>query len=361
MSEIVFVTWDGGGNVPPALALAGGLADRGHAVRFIGHAAQREPLNRAGFEVIDAPRARSFDAAGPHSMMSFVRTFGDRGMGRDLCATLERRPADLVVVDCFLIGVMDVLRRRGIDFVVLEHLYDAYFRAGVLAGPLALALTASGRRPRRAVAAARSRLLTTLPALDPVDDPQVRQVGPVVDGATVTSEEPLVLVSLSTFGFPRMADCLQRVVDACAGLPDRVVVTTGPMIAPDELRVPAGVEVHRFVPHAELLPHATLLIGHGGHGTTMQALAHGVPVVVMPMDPTTDQPQVGASLEAIGAGRVVAKDASVAELATVIRELAAPGPHRTVAAELAATIRATDAVAAGVAHLEEVLAQPLRA
>lgn len=361
MSEIVFVTWDGGGNVPPALALAGALADRGHAVRFVGHAAQRDRLNAAGFEVIDAPRARRFSAAGPHSTASFVRTFADRGMGHDLCAALELRPADLVVVDCFLVGVMDVLRRRRVPYVVLEHLYDAYFRAGVVGGPLRLALSVLGRRPQQAVAAARARLLTTLPALDPVDDPQVHQVGPAVVAPAGQAGEPMVLVSLSTFGFAGMRDCLQRIIDACADLPERVVVTTGPLVDPDELRGPAGVEVHRFVPHAELLPSATLLVGHGGHGTTMQALAHGVPVLVVPMDPTTDQPLVGASLEAAGAGRVVAKDATVAEIAAAIRALAAPGPHRAAAEELGAAIRATDAVSAGADCLESLLTRPLPA
>ena len=34
MSEILFVTWDGGGNVPPALGIATELAARGHTVRF---------------------------------------------------------------------------------------------------------------------------------------------------------------------------------------------------------------------------------------------------------------------------------------------------------------------------------------
>jgi hypothetical protein len=40
MAELVFVTWDGGGNVPPALGLAGELVRRGHHVRFLGHQRQ---------------------------------------------------------------------------------------------------------------------------------------------------------------------------------------------------------------------------------------------------------------------------------------------------------------------------------
>lgn len=37
MSNLLFTTWDGGGNVPPALGIAGELQLRGHRVRVMGH------------------------------------------------------------------------------------------------------------------------------------------------------------------------------------------------------------------------------------------------------------------------------------------------------------------------------------
>ncbi|HET9995865.1 MAG TPA: hypothetical protein VFQ17_00040, partial [Nocardioides sp.] len=40
MADILFVTWDGGGNVPPAVGIAAELAARGHRVRFLGHPTQ---------------------------------------------------------------------------------------------------------------------------------------------------------------------------------------------------------------------------------------------------------------------------------------------------------------------------------
>ncbi len=55
MAEILFVTWDGGGNVPPALGIAGELSARGHAVRFVGHPRQRPSLEAAGVEVAPSP------------------------------------------------------------------------------------------------------------------------------------------------------------------------------------------------------------------------------------------------------------------------------------------------------------------
>src|SRR2546428_11949283 len=49
MGSILFVTWDGGGNLPPALGIGSELRRRGHTVRFLGHAQQREGIEAAGF------------------------------------------------------------------------------------------------------------------------------------------------------------------------------------------------------------------------------------------------------------------------------------------------------------------------
>ena len=93
-----------------------------------------------------------------------------------------------------------------------------------------------------------------------------------------------------------MPAALQRILDATAGLEARVVVTTGPAIDPASLRSAANHEVHRYVPHEELMPQVSLVVGHGGHATTMRALAHDLPLVVVPMHPLLDQPMVGASV-----------------------------------------------------------------
>jgi UDP:flavonoid glycosyltransferase YjiC (YdhE family) len=44
MREVLFVTWDGGGNLPPALGIASELRRRGHSVSFLGHAQQRSAI-----------------------------------------------------------------------------------------------------------------------------------------------------------------------------------------------------------------------------------------------------------------------------------------------------------------------------
>jgi hypothetical protein len=48
MSRIAFVTWDGGGNLAPGLAIARKLARRGHHAAFLGQATQRPAIEPAG-------------------------------------------------------------------------------------------------------------------------------------------------------------------------------------------------------------------------------------------------------------------------------------------------------------------------
>jgi UDP:flavonoid glycosyltransferase YjiC (YdhE family) len=338
MADFLVVTWDGGGNVPPAVGIATELRRRGHTVRFAGHPRQHASLTSAGFEVAPARDARSFSAVDANSVLTMVTTFGDRGLGRDVMAALAERPADLVVVDCMLFGVMEALRESRTPYVVLEHLYDAYFRKSWLRGPMGLGMRLKRLRPDASLAAARATYVASLPSLDPAGSSD--HVGPVVPFSPRVPSEPAVLVSLSTFRFPKMQECLQTVLDATAGLDARVVVTTGPVVDPAALRTAANHEVHRFVPHAELMPRMSLVVGHGGHSTTMQALAHDLPLVVMPMHPLLDQPMVGKSVEAAGAGRLVPKKIDAAALRPVVEALLADGPHRTAAARLGAEIRA---------------------
>ena len=358
MADILFVTWDGGGNVPPALGIARELQVRGHHVRFLGHTAQLDALAGAGMETVRPRHARDFDNRHDYSPLAIMATFGDRGMGRDLVDTVARRPADLVVVDSLMMGAVRAAADAGLHYAVLEHAYDSMYRRSILGGPMGLNLRLRRLRPTEALDRAAARILTTIPTLDPTAGlaANIRQVGPVVDFAPRrTSDRPTVLVSLSTFAFPRMARSFQAILDATRGLDARVVATTGPAVEPTELRVPDGVEIHRFVPHVELMPEAHVLVGHGGHGTTMQALAHDLPVLVMPMDRMTDQPAVGRSLVDAGAGRVVRKGASADRIAPLIAELVADGPHRPAAARLGAEVRSLPGARLGADVVEELL------
>jgi UDP:flavonoid glycosyltransferase YjiC (YdhE family) len=347
MSEILFATWDGGGNVPPAVAIAAELQRRGQTVRFIGHETQRDALTGAGFAFTPYAASRPFSSVEHNSLPRLVSLFTDQQMGTDVLAELEARPADLVVVDCVLLGVLRAMADSGTPYASLEHFFDAYLRKGWLRGPVGLAGRLKGLRPVNAWDSARLALVTSPPSMDPGNTGRapanVRFTGPALDlPAPSGMRDRAVLVSLSTFNFPGMGAALQRILDATAGLDARIIVTTGPVLDPADLRTAANHEVHRFVPHDELMPQVSLVVGHGGHATTMRALAHELPLVIMPMHPLLDQPMVGKAVAAAGAGEVVRKKASPDQLRPVIERLLADGPHRQAAARLAAEIRELD-------------------
>jgi hypothetical protein len=125
-----------------------------------------------------------------------------------------------------------------------------------------------------------------------------------VPGWVAELEPPLVYATLGTlFNRP---DLLGTLVEALDGV-GSAVVTTGRDLDPAELGpVPANVRVERFLPQAQVLPRADVAVGHGGSGSTLGALAQGVPLVLLPMG--ADQFHVAAGAAATGAAIVLRPD-----------------------------------------------------
>ena len=118
----------------------------------------------------------------------------------------------------------------------------------------------------------------------------VRYVGPQLDddpgegsGEWRAGEpgQPLVLVGLSSTVMLQEG-LLQRAADALGQARVRGLVTTGPAVDPAVISAPPDVTVTRWVRHADVLPHCSAVITHGGHGTVMKALIAGVPLIVVP-------------------------------------------------------------------------------
>jgi UDP:flavonoid glycosyltransferase YjiC (YdhE family) len=117
---------------------------------------------------------------------------------------------------------------------------------------------------------------------------------------------PLVYASFGTVAatMPPLFPALYRaVVDALAELPARLLLTLGEPGDPAALGpLPANVHAERFRRQHDVMPHAAAVIGHGGFGTTLTGLAHGVPQVVLPLF-AVDQRQNAVAVARTGAGR----------------------------------------------------------
>jgi rhamnosyltransferase subunit B len=74
---------------------------------------------------------------------------------------------------------------------------------------------------------------------------------------------------------------------------------------PHEL--PEGVARYDYAPLAELLPRSAALVHHGGIGTLAQALAAGIPQLIVPF--ALDQPENALRLHELGAGTCLARAA----------------------------------------------------
>ena len=67
------------------------------------------------------------------------------------------------------------------------------------------------------------------------------------------------------------------------------------------------------IPHQAVLPHASLVISRGGHGSVTAALAHEVPLVCVP-GTGADQRAVAARVAALGADKMISRDTLAGEL-----------------------------------------------
>ena len=169
-----------------------------------------------------------------------------------------------------------------------------------------------------------------------------------------------MLVSLSSVFFPGQKRVLQNVLDAVSGLPVRALVTTGGAVSAENLRVPANAELHSYLPHADVLPTVSLVVGHGGHATTMAALSRDVPIIVLPMARFMDQFKIGQALEKAGAGRLLPKRSSPARIRQAIEQVLGDDRYRLAASRLGAEIRQQDGASVAADAIAEVLARSVQ-
>jgi UDP:flavonoid glycosyltransferase YjiC (YdhE family) len=147
-------------------------------------------------------------------------------------------------------------------------------------------------------------------------------------------------------------DLYRAAIDALAVLPVRVLVTIGHDRSPSDLGpLPPNVRVVRWLPQADVLPHAAAVVCHGGSGTMLGALAAGVPTAVVPL--FADQPYNARRVEELGAGIAVEDPADLT--GAVQRLLEEPG-HRAAALAIADEISELPPVDAAVEIVEELAA-----
>ncbi len=119
-------------------------------------------------------------------------------------------------------------------------------------------------------------------------------------------EAPTIYVSMGTV-FNATPGLFETVLGALADEVLNVIATVGLDRDPAELGPqPANVHVMRYLPQSIVLPRCAAVICHGGSGTTLAALAHGLPLLILPQG--ANQAWNGRCCAAAGVGAVLERE-----------------------------------------------------
>jgi MGT family glycosyltransferase len=359
--DVLIVSWASGGNLQPLLAAGKLLAARDHRVCVLASAATRQPAADAGFDVVGydrAPNPEMETAFEQQAAEMMARAAGPEIANdvRDVVA--ELRPG-LMVVDCMLPAGIAAGESTGTPTASLVHFPYGLARTQMLRGSgawttdraqLNITRSSLGLKPATDDIAAWESvelLLVTVPEwfdLATEYPANVVHAGPLgvhpgSRDARSAEGRPRLLLSFSTTVMQGQVTLIQRVCNALADQALEAVLTLGPAVSAEAIDVPPNVETVQYADHDQLLARTDAMITHGGLGTTLRALAHGKPLLLLPLG--RDQAFNATRVVELGAGLHLPVDSSRDGIASALLELLAR-PAFTNAAEDAAAAIARD-------------------
>ena len=158
--------------------------------------------------------------------------------------------------------------------------------------------------------------------------------------------------------FQDQAATLRNIVQALSELPVKAVVSLGPALGTDEVPGADNVVVVDSIPHAQLIPQASVLITHAGHGTAIKGLTAGVPMVCIPMG--RDQGDNTARIVAAGCGTKLKRTANAPKIKGAVEAVLRDPAYRDAAHRLARSIAAGTGDTDPVTTIQDVLARTER-
>jgi zeaxanthin glucosyltransferase len=177
------------------------------------------------------------------------------------------------------------------------------------------------------------------------------------DFAPARDGRPLAFCSLGTLqgGRARLfADFARVVHDAgCRAL----IAHGGRLSAKQVQALPGGPLAFDFVPQRAVLQRAAFALVHGGMNTVLDALAAGVPLVVVPL--AHEQGAIAARVEASGAGLMVRPGRVSRDLAGAVARILGEPSFRLQARRMAAAIAGVGKSASGVRLAADLVEQRL--
>ncbi len=377
----VLAAFAGGyGHFVPLIPVARAAGAAGHEVGVACRPAQVANVAAAGFTAFPTGDPGLDPAPGRLPLRPIDPDREDRVLRDGFAGTVARDRAaalldlagawspDLILCDEVDFGAMVAAERLGLAHAsVVSMPAGTFVRPDLLAEPLARLRTEHGLPPDPLLEM-RHRHLALVPAPPSFRDPaaplpatarSIRPTspdpGPVAARPPADGHRPFVYVSLGTAFNVESGDLFARVTAGVRGLPVDVLVTVGHEIDPAELGPqPANVTIERFVPQWAVLPRSDLVVSHGGSGGVIGALAHGLPLVVLPLG--ADQPHNAARVAALGAGQVLdAVTATPDEVQAAVAQLLGDPDPRAAAERLRDECAALPSPAEAVPWLEAIV------
>ncbi len=274
----------------------------------------------------------------------------------ELCA--RWRP-DVIVCDEVDFGAMVVAERFGVPHAtVLVTAAGSFVRRELLADVLDTLRLESGLAPDPGFEMI-SRRLVLSPFPPSFRDPAfplpatargLRLYDPGARGEAPTT----VYFTLGTIFDLESGDVFERVIGGLGLLSVDVIATIGRRLDPaivDPLS--PNVRVEQYVPQALVLRRCDVVVCHGGSGSVLGALAHGLPLVVLPLG--ADQPQNADRCAATGAGLVLdAMTATPTDVRDAVTAVLAGPSYRQAAAGFAAEVAGLPGADEAVRRLEQL-------
>lgn len=327
--RILFTFIGGLGHFHPLAPVARAASEAGHEVAVAGSGGPVAHVAAAGFKTFATSAPRTSTAAPPErdttplaptdmraAEIEFAENFAGKGARRHATAIQEHirawRP-DVVVRDEADLGSAVAAEVLGVPTAtVLVLAAGMLVRPELVAPPLAILRAEHGLPADPGLAMLTGGLvLSPFPPSfrspdSPVSLPETAFTFRPEGRVPVTDRSPRrrVYVTLGTVFNSGAYALFVRLLAGLADVDADVLVTVGRDIDPASFGAqPDHVRVERFIPQAEVLRHTDLVVSHGGSGTLMATLAHGLPSVLLPLG--ADQPHNAQRAEELGLARVL--------------------------------------------------------
>jgi len=367
-----------GGDLPPLVAAACELSERGHAVTLLGDPDLAITGRQIGLRVLPSDgrydistvyrearaAASGLSPSGQGERLADGLIQWSAGVTPALTEVLEAEAFDAVVASTFFAtAVAPACLERGLPWaIVRSSFYQGPGSTRPLESDYSPVVVPVIRRLRLPVLEQANLVLhPTVPEFEfeLMDVPAHHHfVGPLFwepessdPSYLQEAGEPWVLVNVSTVP---QAD-LPMVDAALAALrsrPVRVLVTLGGERDPQDLaEIPPNVRVERYVSHRHVLARASLLVSRAGFGIVMKALHNGVPMVLVPWG--SDQQGVAARATRLGAAQTVDfEDVGHAAMMQAIETVLGSRSFATAAKRASVVLRGLGGIAATCSLLE---------